>query len=248
MEHALRRAAGAKTYLLVLALTMLALAAAPALASAQEEQLHRYIGTAYLNGTPAPPGTAVSALNSAGTLATAKVTSTGLYILAVPKPTGDQLLFFAIAGALTGQNATWTAPGVTNLDLRMQSATTPTRNAPAAAAAPQASQETPGADGRPGPAGADGADGADGAHGADGRNGIDGQNGTDGEDGADGSTGPAGPQGPPGERGPQGPPSNAATGTTGLQVQATGNNMIAIIMAAVAMAMGAGALFVSLRR
>ena len=253
MEHRpTRRVPPAAAAALAVAIAMLitvALTAAPP-AQAQEDSVHRYIGSAQVNGLPAPPGTPVSALNSKGVLASSTVTATGLYVLAVTKPESEaeRTLFFAIDGRHTGQSAVWTAPGVTSLDLQIAARPQQPQTAPL----PQASQSHgAGPQGPPGPAGADGTDGRDGM---DGATGPQGPAGADGRDGMDGATGPQGDQGPTGPEGPQGPPGPAgAAGAAGsapptLRVQATGNNVIAIVLASVALAVASGALFFAIRR
>ena len=249
MNHLPQRATGSLPAILAvsLVLSLILVTLSPNRASAQQDLLHRYIGTAYQDGQPAPPGTQVSALNDSGELTSAKVTATGLYILPVPKPAlGEQTIFFAVNGVHTGQTAVWTTPGVTNLDLRIQQTTAPAAILPPA---PATSQARPIA----GPAGTDGAHGSDGSDGSDGPPGpagAAGAHGTDGSDGPPGATGPqgaAGPAGPPGKDGPQGPAGSAGNAST-LRVNATGNNVIAIALAALALAVAAAALFASLRR
>lgn len=235
MQHRLHRGPTAAATLVAFTIALLFLNVPPP-ALAQEDQLHRYIGTAHVNGSPAAPGTPVSAMNASGTAATSTVTNGGLYILAVPEPVNqaDRTLFFTIDGSHTGQSATWNAPGVTSLDLRST----------AIHGQPQTLPQNPSTSGLQGPAGPAGPPGPAGANGADGADGAGGPPGPAGADGADGADGP---QGAPGPQGPPGIASTAGTPAT-VQVKATGNNIIAIALAALALAVAASALFFALRR
>ena len=208
-------------------------------AQAQEDDgLHRYIGTAFLDNRVAPAGTTVQAHAGTSILATATVTQTGIYILAITRPQDSPVITFTLDGNLATQTATWQEPGVTNLDLLAST-----------------QQQTPPADrnGTPaqpgyapaGPAGPEGPAGPAGPEGVEGPAGPAGPAGPEGPAGPAGPSGPEGPQGAdgePGEQGTQGPP-----GPPGIN-GASGNTPLTFIMAIIALCVAVCALAVAVLR
>ena len=201
----------------------------------KDDGLHRYIGTAFLDNRVAPAGTTVQAHAGTSVLATATVTQTGIYILAVARPQGSPVITFTLDGNLATQTATWQEPGVTNLDLLASTQQqTPPANVNGAPAQPGYAPA--------GPAGPAGPEGPAGPAGPAGYEGPAGPAGPAGYEGPAGPAGPAGPEGEPGKQGQQGP--RGLSGASG----ASGNASLTFTMAIIALCGAVCALAVAVLR
>ena len=98
---------------LLLAMTLLSL---PAAAAAQQRPPHLFVGTAEVNGLPAPPGTLVEALIDGGVRASTLTGQNGLYHLTVDGSPG-QVITFKVGSLTARQTATFEQGGADILNL-----------------------------------------------------------------------------------------------------------------------------------
>ena len=195
-------------YLVLLTLVLL-IVSIPSVALGQDGPPHGIVGNVRINGQPAAPGTAVSAIINNQTLARSSVAAGGSYRLQIPagENYGTNPISFQVNGrAADAKSAsgrawigTWSGGG---LDLvNLVSPSTSTTAAPTTAptrVTTTVTRRTPVPTAARGPVGPQGPEGPQGPQGSQGGTGPQ------GGPGAQGPKGDQGPVGPPGERGLQG--------------------------------------------
>jgi hypothetical protein len=174
-----------KVRILALLTVLALLLTLPAVASAQQVPPHGFVGTATVNGLPAPVGTPVVALIGGEQRGSTMVSNNGQYGPLLVNPGSVTAITFRIGTLVATQTATWEQGALESLDLTASSF------------------GQPGPDGTP-PPGSLGPQGERGPEGPAGAAGPAGPAGPAGAAGADGPAGPAGPQGAPGPAGPSG--------------------------------------------
>ena len=175
-----------KVRILALLTVLALLLTLPAVASAQQVPPHGFVGTATVNGLPAPVGTPVVALIGGEQRGSTMVSNNGQYGPLLVSPGSVTAITFRIGTLVATQTATWEQGALESLDLTASSF------------------GQPGPDGTPSP-GSLGPQGERGPEGPAGAAGPAGPAGPEGPAGAAGADGPAGPAGPQGAQGPAGP-------------------------------------------
>ncbi len=164
----------------------------PAIANAQQNPPHFFIGKVFdASGAPVSAGTVVTAYINGELQGSATVRAGGDYTLPVSQGTGTGITF-RIGSLDARETAIWMFGGATVMDL----------NAGGAAVAPPPVASVQGPQGEVGP---EGPQGAAGPRGDQGPAGAAGSAGLPGRDGEVGAQGPDGPGGGAGEVGPEGP-------------------------------------------
>jgi hypothetical protein len=176
-----------KVRILALLTVLALLLTLPAVASAQQVPPHGFVGTATVNGLPAPVGTPVVALIGGEQHGSTMVSNNGQYGPLLVSPGSVTEITFRIGTLAATQTATWEQGALESLDLTASSFS------------------QPGPDGTPTGPGALGPQGERGPEGPAGPAGAAGPAGPAGPAGAAGADGPAGPAGPQGAQGPAGP-------------------------------------------
>ena len=194
---------------LALLTVMMFLYSLPAVANAQQNPPHFFIGKVFdASGAPVSAGTVVTAYINGELQGSATVRAGGDYTLPVSQGTGTGITF-RIGSLDARETASWMFGGATVMDL----------TAGGAAVQPTPISNVQGPKGDVGP---EGPPGAAGPRGDQGPAGAAGSSGLPGRDGEVGAQGPDGPRGGAGEVGPAGP-----SGGTILSI-------IALILSAVA--------------
>ncbi|MBU2008960.1 MAG: hypothetical protein KJ624_03805 [Chloroflexi bacterium] len=113
----------------ILALSVLVVLITLPTAALAQPMVHRFYGTSTLEGIPPPIGSAVFGTVAGYTYITNTIDASGIYVLDIDQPLGrtysGMTVTFRVRGYDATQTATWTAGGVTNLNLTALSATTP---------------------------------------------------------------------------------------------------------------------------
>ena len=185
------------TTMLALALltVMILLFSLPAVANAQQNPPHFFIGKVFdMSGGTASVGTVVTAYINGEEQGSATVRAGGEYTLPVSQGSGTDITF-RIGGLAAAETASWMFGGATLLDLNAVGGGTV---GPTPVAFVQGPQGEVGPEGPPGAAGPRGDQGPAGAAGSAGLSGRDGEVGAQGPDGPRGGAGEVGPEGPAG--------------------------------------------------
>ena len=180
----------------------------PSIASAQQPP-QSFVGTASIDGAPAPEGTVVAAWVAGAEAASTTAGGGGAYSLLVDEVEDSfpgETVTFTIGGNAAGQSAAWTPGAFSELDLTASSVPpTPTATPRPPATATPVPTPVPAATGVPGATGQPGQLGERGPTGRTGRTGPEGPEGPEGPQGSLGDEGPGGLQGPQGVQGDAGP-------------------------------------------
>ena len=167
----------------------------PAVANAQQNPPHFFIGKVFdMSGGTATAGTVVTAYINGEQQGTTMVRAGGDYTLQVSQGSGTGVTF-RIGGLAAAESASWMFGGATLLDLNAVGGSTVV---PTPVASVQGPQGDVGPEGPPGGAGPRGDQGPAGAAGSAGLSGRDGEVGAQGPDGPRGGAGEVGPEGPAG--------------------------------------------------
>ena len=164
-------------------------------------------GTAYLDGTPAPSGTVIRAMQGNTELAKVSVRGNGRFgPLQIRQPSGTGPVYFLIGDVRASYELNWSSAFLkADVELRAASGVpSPTTSLPTNTPVSQGPQGAIGPAGPPGPQGAIGPAGPPSPQGAIGPAGPPSPQGAIGPAGPPGEPGPPGPEGSRGQRGPEG--------------------------------------------
>ena len=161
-------------------------------------------GTAYLDGTPAPSGTVIRAMQGNTELAKVSVRGNGRFgPLQIRQPSGTGPMYFLIGDVRASYELNWSSAFLkADVELRAASGVpSPTTSLPTNTPVSQGPQGAIGPAGPPGPQGAIGPAGPPSPQGAIGPAGPPGEPGPPGPEGSRGQRGPEGEEGPRGRTG-----------------------------------------------
>ena len=167
----------------------------PAVANAQQNPPHFFIGKVFdMSGGTATVGTVVTAYINGQEQGSTTVRAGGDYTLPVSQGTGTGITF-RIGGLTAAETASWMFGGATLLDLNAVGGSAVVPTPVASVQGPQGEVGPEGPPGGAGPRGDTGPAGAVGSAGPKGDSGAAGAAGSAGAPGRDGEVGPAGPAG-----------------------------------------------------
>ena len=194
----------------------------PSVASAQPALPHVILGSATINGSPAPDGMVVAALVDGRQVAAEPISGgDGAFgVLLVEPENGSfdgKIITFTIGGFAAAESVFWLVGGGTEIALSASPAQGTPTPTPRATAAPF---PTPvilaGEQGEPGQRGSQGSQGSQGLQGVQGPSGPPGVGGPPGSAGAAGPAGVAGPTGSQGLTGPEGDLGDSGSSLFGI--------------------------------